>query len=58
MNLVDLLKLGQDIDGTNTGDTKEAQLVNALKPFIEEEKHEQLDKIVLVASLLANKKSV
>jgi NAD(P)H-dependent FMN reductase len=58
MNLVDLLKIGQGIEGSNSVDSREAALVNALKPFIEEEKHEQLDKIVLVASLLAKEKSV
>ena len=58
MNLVDLLKIGQDIEGANSIDSKEAALINALKPFIEQEKHEQLDKIVLVASLLAKEKRV
>ncbi|MCL2611136.1 MAG: hypothetical protein FWE02_05610 [Defluviitaleaceae bacterium] len=58
MDLVDLLKIGQGIEGTNSVDSKEAALVNALKPFIDQEKHDQLDKIVLVASLLAKEKRV
>lgn len=58
MNLVDLLKVATEIEGKELGETRETALVNALKPYIDKEKHEQLDKIVLIASLLSKEKRV
>ena len=58
MNLVDLLKVATEIEGKEVAETRETALVNALKPYIDKEKHEQLDKIVLIASLLSKEKRV